>query len=297
MTQIDGINFTQLTNLNLTDNLYLNGGELPDEATAPLILNSSFDSEVSPLELMSGADNNDYTKENSSLIMLDAAGDEIWRIWSMDPNDGAESNDNLFIGVGAGDNIDPVGFQGTWNTSCGGETLVNLDVGFRNSAFGSRSMQDATDASECASMGVGAMQNVTQTADTSAFGTIACLALTTGADNCGLGYGTLTVITNDIDNTAIGFGALANTSADANTCIGYTAGNQLTSAEDCIVIGAGIQPASVSLAHQINIGDVITGSINPASPAIIIAMQTVDPLVLGALWNNNDTLSVSAGPP
>ena len=295
MTQIDGHSFTQLTNLNVEDNLYVGGAVLPDEATAPLVLNSSHLPDVAPLELMSGADTNDYTQVNAGLFMLDAAGDEVWRIWAMNPADGDDDSDNLFIGVGSGENINPSMFGGTENTALGATTMPELVGATGCSAFGARSQQANIGGSGSTSFGSGSMQVMTAGVNT-AFGGIAMLLATTLTNSTAVGAVALGVNTTGAEIVAIGAGSLDNATGDGCTAIGDLAANQLLGGNNALVIGADIQVPATYVDDEISIGDVITGSMTSGSEAIIIALQTTDPMILGALWNDNDTLKVSEGP-
>jgi hypothetical protein len=128
-------------------------------------------------------------------------------------------------------------------------------------------------------------------------GSIAMLENDDGNNNTGFGSGALSQNTTGIQNTCIGQATLVNSAGSGNTAIGYTASNQLLSGDNTISIGANTDMSSQTDNDQINIGDVITGSIASGSEAIILELPIGDPEVVGVLYNASGTLMVSAGPP
>ena len=107
MTQIDGLSFTQLTNLNIEGELYEHGVPFGGGVTAPLILSTANNPSQTPLILRGGGIEDDYDDINSALIFKDAADNEVWRIWGGDPDDSNDNAQNLFIGLNAGELINP----------------------------------------------------------------------------------------------------------------------------------------------------------------------------------------------
>ena len=292
MTQIDGEQFTQLNNLNVLDFLYVGGTPISSTVVAPLVLDSSSNAAVAPLTLKGGGTEDDYTHENAGLEMLDANGDEIWHIWGGDPNEGNAGYHNFFIGLDSGHNVQTTTGAGFANTACGSHSYEEGTTGNNNSCFGSHALNACTTGSNNCAFGVNALANCTIGGQNSAFGTNSLLSITTGISNTAVGFFCLDAVTTGSDNTAVGQSALGVALGSNNTAVGYQAGISLVNGDNNIVIGHNADlPATSNL--QINIGDVITGSIDTAAPAIIIAMQTSDPGVPGALWNDGGTVMIS----
>jgi hypothetical protein len=71
-----------------------------------------------------------------------------------------------------------------------------------------------------------------------ALGALALGANTTANNNTAVGYAALAVNTTGDNNVGVGYGALAdNTTGSRNVCIGSIAGEEITTADDCIGVG------------------------------------------------------------
>ena len=290
MTIINGLAFTQLTNLNVLDFLYVAGTPISSTVVAPLVLDSSSDPLVAPLQLQGGGSEDDYTHINSGLEFLDANGDEIWHIWGGDPNEGNTGFHNLFIGLDSGHNV--FGGGGSANTAVGSHSYEEGTTGNENSCFGTHALNACTSGSANSAFGAFSLNTLTTGGNNSAFGSDSMFTLTTGSSNTGFGFEALHDLIDGNHNVAVGSEALTACLGSNNTAVGNKAGHDLVNGDDNIAIGnTAALPATAN--KELNIGNVITGSMDATLPAIIIAMQTIDPGVTGALWNNGGTVEIS----
>ena len=84
--------------------------------------------------------------------------------------------------------------------------------------------------------------------------------------------------------------------------IGFEAGKSTTTGGYNILIGYQTETPTEDTSRYLNIGNLITGSMEPSakyvkiqSPLDLPALQVVDPHISGRVWNDNGTLKVSAG--
>ena len=230
MTIIDGLQFTQLTNLNIEGELYEHGAPFGG-VTAPLILSTANEPGDQPLILRGGAQDGDenYDSTNSGLLYQDGVQEEIWRIWASNPNIGGGANPdpnsaNLYIGFQAGAS-QPTATEnagsGYANTGIGWNALTNNIGGHRNTAVGFRAMEDNNNANNNVAMGHGALQS-----------------LSSGGSNVAIGMMALNAVVAAGNNVAVGMDALTSSTGAGNTALGWEAMNSMLTGELNVAIGA-----------------------------------------------------------
>lgn len=149
-----------------------------------------------------------YTLANSGIVVKNAVGDEIMRIWATDPDDLNNYNSgNLYIGLEAGLN------QPTDNTS----------AGYRNTGVGHGTLKSVTTGFDNHGYGFEALRDLTEGSDNDGIGYQAGRSITTGSSNVYIGNstGNETVVGND--NTAVGAGAGSVGDKTNTTAIGRNA--------------------------------------------------------------------------
>ena len=110
---------------------------------------------------------------------------------------------------------------GSSNTGVGADALLSNTFGIRNTAVGKFALGTNSSADDNTAIGYHA------------------LYFSTGQNNTGIGSGALGGNTSGIANTAIGNGALGdNATGGGNIALGYAAGNNVTTANNVICIGA-----------------------------------------------------------
>ena len=126
---------------------------------------------------------------------------------------------------------------GSSNTGVGADALLNNRAS-GNTAVGSHALLGNTTGIRETAVGTDALGDNVSGNDNTAIGYHA-LILSTGQNNTGIGSGALGNNTSGISNTAIGDGALADDSTGGNNiALGYAAGNNVTTANNVICIGA-----------------------------------------------------------
>jgi hypothetical protein len=111
--------------------------------------------------------------------------------------------------------------NGSYNTAVGYHTLYTNTNGTYNTAIGNNSQSTNISGGYNTSLGGNALK-----------------------DGDGYSY-----------NTAVGYNALVNSSADANTALGFNAGSQITTGQNNTCIGNGTQPSSATANHEITLGN------------------------------------------
>ena len=309
MTQIDGLSFTQLTNLNIEGELYEHGVPFGGGVTAPLILSTANNPSETPLILRGGGIEDDYDDINSALIFKDAADNEVWRIWGGDPDDSNDNAQNLFIGLNAGELINPSDTL-KHNTGVGAFSCQSLTHGLRNSGFGYHSLKVLTTGDDNTGIGSGALDaNITGN-DNTAVGSGALGAGTLLFGNTAVGRNALADTINGIDNTAVGFGAMSGADTQNNVAIGtvalrfslganntavgnnaleellggtdnaalgFQAGIELTSGNDNTILGAEAADSLSTGSENVIIGKAAGGTLATGSRNIVIGADLSTP--------------------
>lgn len=222
-------------------------------------------------------------------------------------------NWNIAIGADSQDHNE----SGNANITVGFGTLYENKIGNNNVAVGFKAMHGATNANSCICIGEEAGNNIASENNI-------CIGKTAGyniggRNNIGIGTGagrgasgstpTYNVFIGDAtgmnvtiasQNTILGYQAgLALTTGANNVFIGSKAGNTATYSQYCIAIG---NNAQISGHYQLNIGDLLKGSLKAADRYLSInggldlsQIPTTDPAIAGRVWNDNGILKVSAG--
>ena len=130
------------------------------------------------------------------------------------------------------------GVNGSQNTAVGAAALLLNSTGSRNTGVGADALLNNTIGGRNTAVGTTALDENVSGNDNTAVGNNA-LVRSTGGSNTGIGSGALGNNTSGVSNTAIGEGALAdNTIGGGNIALGYAAGNNVTTANNVICIGA-----------------------------------------------------------
>jgi hypothetical protein len=116
--------------------------------------------------------------------------------------------------------------------------LQALTTGDQNMSFGSRALENATDARNNIAIGADSMRFGTSGNDNTAIGNFTLMDNTTGSSNVAIGGNTLANNTTGSNNTAIGGSALdSNTTGQFNTSIGGQSLSLNTTGNNNIAIG------------------------------------------------------------
>lgn len=185
-----------------------------------LSLNSSGNAAIAPLSLRGGGSAGAYTVTNSGIVFTDAAGHELWRLWSGDWDfDNNYNSGNTYFGYRAGadqpsDNVDAA----SGNVGIGAQALESILTGAANVAIGRFALNNLESGNSNVAIGFATLINaaVTSQSDNIAIGTFA-LAQTQGSQNVGIGSATMQHATGD-DNVSAGYLA-ATFIADGSTTL------------------------------------------------------------------------------
>jgi hypothetical protein len=159
-------------------------------------------------------------------------------------------NDNTAVGAFALENNTSSG-----NTAVGSTALYLNTTGVGNTAVGNLTLFSNTTAVDNTAVGSQALATNTTGSDNTMLGYEAATFNSTGSDNTGVGWGAMGGNTTGYHNTAIGsqallnnltgyantgigYEALLNCTGAGNTGLGYLAGQNLTTGDDNIDIGA-----------------------------------------------------------
>ena len=190
---------------------------------------------------------------------------------------GTDGQDNIALGFGVFTDLT----DGEDNVGIGTSALANLTTGNYNIAIGTDTLTTLTDMGDNIAIGHGSLQNCTGNdntgigyyainANTSGDGNVALGVLAgrynqTGNDNVFIGNsaGNGTGVYNTEKNVIIGksAGALMATGALNNILIGWQAGNIITTGNNNIIIGHDIDPTTATTNNQLNIANLIYGTI------------------------------------
>lgn len=191
---------------------------------------------------------------------------------------------SIFIGREAGEGVSgsSIGddhvcigyFAGTKLTSAIECTLVGCMAGFNltssaNSyatAIGHEAMYSLNNGAACVALGRYALHNATSGDHSVALGYDASGRNIGGDYNVNVGNyaGRGKVSHSYSESTSVGYaaGLLQENGAGANCFFGYRAGDNVSTASYCIIIGHDLEAASATTDYQLNIGGTITGDLN-----------------------------------
>ena len=150
---------------------------------------------------------------------------------------------------------------GVENTALGALAIAGTTSGSNNVAVGYSALTANTDGTRNVAVGHSAMVAEVSGYENVAVGTSALSSSNGGYQNTAIGDGAMAAITTGFDNVAIGANALYNATGENNTAIGYAAGDNITTGGYNIIIGSSVDAPSATASSQLNIGDLITGTL------------------------------------
>lgn len=195
-----------------------------------------------------------FTLSQSGIVMQDAMGNEIWRLWGTDTDEDNDFNShNLYFGWHAGlsqptDNM-TAGYD---NVGVGALALEHVTTGTGNTGIGNRALEALTTADENAALGDVACELLTTGVQNSCIGSNALGSLTTGRNNVAVGYTAGNHIVTGSDNTFLGRFATTDDPGDYTNALGIGSGVVVT-ASNTGVIG------------NVSVTDIYFGSITAAT--------------------------------
>lgn len=149
---------------------------------------------------------------------------------------------------------------GVWNSAIGHEVLKACVSGGYNTGIGVQALLDNTGSRNLA-LGAWALYDNVDGSDNAAVGYAACFKQTTGVSfNCAFGSKALFENLAGQYNCAIGTEALAACLGDGNVGIGIKAGDNITTADRCIVMGYFLDTPDATTDYQMTIGNLIYGT-------------------------------------
>ena len=160
--------------------------------------------------------------------------------------------------------------NGNWNIAIGSDSMNEASGGNKNTAVGFNTLVHNSGNYNVA-LGADALAHNTSGTLNIAIGQGALASNTTGFGNVCIGHNSGAAITIPLGNTAIGWAALYKvTTGQRNTALGYGAGKSLTTGKCNILIGADVEADTPTTNYQLNIGDVIKGSVDPNNKYVYI---------------------------
>ncbi|HEY6171299.1 MAG TPA: hypothetical protein VIX80_03470, partial [Candidatus Kapabacteria bacterium] len=148
--------------------------------------------------------------------------------------------------------------------------------GGTNTGIGAEALQGITSGSHNTGVGTQALYQIQSGGSNTAVGGYSLGGLTTGADNTAVGQGSLFTMISNSYNTGVGKNALRLTTADANTALGFAAGNTNTTGTSNTYLGADADASAVNWSNSTAVGAnaqvgasnvVVLGSINGVNSA------------------------------
>jgi hypothetical protein len=215
---------------------------------------------------ISGALNADGDITNTSGdLTLDATSNIIINT-DLETDQWLSSDFNTIIGVGAvgsGNLAHAAGNEGWYNTGYGGLVFEDITTGEQNVAFGYNSLSGVTTGKYNTGLGQSSLAFTTDGEYNTAVGLSAGYFNVNGDNNTFIGLESGYSATGNTlnNNTLVGFrtGHSLLTGGDGNILFGYQAGDNLTTATQCLIIGYDLNGASATADYQLNIGGVIGG--------------------------------------
>ena len=155
----------------------------------------------------------------------------------------AGTNDNLFLGKGAGNFTLSATSNFNANTGIGENSLATLSTGYFNTALGTAALRYTTTGNNNTAVGLQAGNRITTGTYNVAVGRDALYGAgspssASGSYNVALGYAPLYSLSTGSNNVAVGYQAgLNSSSAGNNVFLGYEAGHDITTESGNIFIG------------------------------------------------------------
>ena len=205
---------------------------------------------------------------------------------------------------------------GTRNIAIGYGSLLRNKVGHRNIGIGSFSLINNTTGNWNIAIGADSQDHNTSGSHNVAIGFATLYTGKTAYDNVAVGSSALYNTGSGFGNVAIGKNALYNqTWHQQNTAVGFQAGigckgsygvyigcntgfNEFTGNRN-ILIGYQVNVSSPSASDELNIGNLLKGSLENGKKYLFIdggldlsALPTSEPETVGMAWNDNGTLKI-----
>ena len=177
--------------------------------------------------------------------------------------------------------------DGKYNTAIGAGTLL-ANTAEQNTATGAGALLTNTSGRSNTANGAFALFSSTQGSDNTATGDFTLFRNTTGNHNTANGASALFSNTTSSSNTAIGDSALLNSTGGNDTALGFTAGNNVTTASNVICIGSPGQ----NVDNSCYIGNVSGADASGGDEVFITSdgkLGTVNPPFFSALQGRDQT--------
>jgi hypothetical protein len=126
---------------------------------------------------------------------------------------------------------------GGQNTAVGAGALDDNTTGGNNTAVGLSALSANTTGAQNTAVGTNAGDAITTASNCTVIGHNAGGAIVAGTNSTFVGYQCGDAITNQVNNVAMGVNALGQATSDANTCIGTSAGELITTGAKNTVLG------------------------------------------------------------
>lgn len=179
--------------------------------------------------------------------------------------------------------------SGSRNVSIGANNLRNNVEGSRNVSIGNFAMAQTENAHRNVAIGGDCMSTATGGEENTAIGFQAMYTNTTGYNNVAVGSNALLKNTEGLGNVALGYSALSKvTTGRNNVAIGYAAGDTLTTGNGNIIIGANADVSGGANYYNLNIGNLLKGSVQSGSAYLLVNGGLRLPSVGTAQTANND---------
>ena len=160
--------------------------------------------------------------------------------------------------------------NGNWNVAIGSDSMNEAAGGNRNVAVGFNTLVQNSGDNNVA-IGADTLRNNTSGQKNIGIGQGVLGNNTTGYENVCIGYNSGAAITKSAGNTGVGWATLYKTTTGGfNTALGYGAGKSLTTGKRNILIGADVEADTPTTNYQLNIGNVLKGSIDPNDKYIYV---------------------------
>lgn len=167
---------------------------------------------------------------------------------------------NLFLGTNSGNFTN----TGLYNVSVGHSSLTSLTSGIGNTGIGGNSaggvLTALTTGARNTALGNATLIAITTTSDNTAVGA-SSLSANTSSQNTAVGSSTISTATSCANNVAVGYQALngLTSGGDSNTALGHQAGDNITTGDRNVIIGATVDAQSTTADGQLSIQNIIFG--------------------------------------
>lgn len=182
--------------------------------------------------------------------------------------------------------------SGSRNVSIGANNLRSNVEGCRNIAIGNFVMAQTKNAHKNVAIGSDCMSTATGGEENTAVGFQSLYTNTTGYNNVAIGSNALLKNTTGLGNVALGYSALSKVTAGRNNiAIGYAAGDTITTGNGNIIIGANADVSGGANYYNLNIGDLLKGSVQSGAAYLLVNGGLRLPSIGTTKTANNDVYS------